>query len=80
MSTRALNRHRNCIWQPSLNWQTYVAGSTASLGVDADDSVSDNAVDIVTVLVAHDGHADEVQELEAERSHDIVNGTIKDST
>ena len=43
---------------------TYVAGSTSSLSVDADDTGSDNAVDIVAVLVAHDGHADEVQELE----------------
>jgi len=29
-----------------------------------DDSVSDDAVDVVAVLVAHDGYADEVQELE----------------
>jgi len=44
----------------------YVAGSTSSLSVNADDSVSNNAVDVIAILVAHDRHADEVQELEKE--------------
>ena len=52
---------------------SYVAGSTSSLGVDADDAVSDDTVDIVTFLVAHDGHADEVQELEKTTVEKLVN-------
>ena len=42
---------------------TYVASSLSSLGWDADDSWSNDSIDIIALLVGDDGHADEVQEL-----------------
>ena len=51
---------------------THVAGSPASLGVDADDAVADDAVDGVALGVGHDGGSHEVQELNNREQRDFT--------
>jgi len=46
--------------------ETHVASSPASVGGDADDAVTNDAVDVVAVGVADDRGSHEVQELEIE--------------